>query len=355
MRIARLWPRLSVAEWITVVLLALLVGSILIGLFGAFPFSFVYLLFVLLTVFVVRSVPVEPGAWLGLRIVRRALVALIGVLTIRFLVASDFSTPAFVALVLCDFALGRATRRIASAPRDVLDERQDAWRNRAYRLAYVLFALAVGGVLAVADLATPGTRQWLGSAIQSGGAMTSFFQLLLFLPSMVIAWREPDRVSDQDAPRLRQGLGARLAVAMVAVCLVTPLVLSIALAVAPIGVWTRIEPQVEAAPTDARCAAYRAKKDVGFGVRATLPLAAEVCWDGHKTYEQWGMNASDCVLYTAEFATVSTLECRRTTGADGTLHFIYRSRVRSAFLPFIARDVTMQLELTKDGKVVQFP
>lgn len=348
------WPRLTVPEWITALLLVLLVGFILIGLLGVFPSSFVYLLFVLLTVVVVRSVPVEPGAWLGLRLVRRALVVLIALITIRFLVASDVNLPAFVALVLCDFALGRATRRIASAPRDVLDERQDAWRNRAYQIAYVLFALAVGGVLAVADVATPGSRQWLAAAIQSGGAMISFFQLLLFLPSMVIAWREPDRVSDHDAPRLRDSIAARLAMVMVALCLLIPVVLSIALAVAPLRVSTRIEPQAPPA-SNLSCAEYRATKEVGFGVRATLPLAAEVCWDGQKADEQWGLNAGDCLLYTAEFATVSSLECRRTTGADGTLHYIEQSRVSSAFLPFISRDVTMRLDVTKDGKVVQFP
>lgn len=355
MNVKRLWSRMSLLAWITAGALVILVGLILLGLVGVLPFTVSYLLFVVLTIDVVRSVPVEPGAWLGLRVVRRALVALIGLLTLGQLLTPGLNVPLLVALMLSDFALGRATRRIASAPRDVLDERQDVWRNHAYQVAYVIFAVVVGGVLVVADLAAPATRQWLATNIQLGGALIGFFQLLLFLPSMVIAWNEPDRVSDADAPRLRNGLGPRLAAVMVSLCLITPLLLSLWLAVAPIKVTAYTEAQTMPGQAGSTCTYLSARKEVGIGVQATVPLNAVACWDGTKAYESWGMNSSDCVVFLGELTTVSTLECRRTTDAQGTLHFIFRGQAHPIFLPFIARDLTLRVDMTKDGKVVQFP
>jgi len=53
--------------------------------------------------------------------------------------------------------------------------------------------------------------------------------------------------------------------------------------------------------------------------------------------------------------TVETIECTRTTDASGTLHFTYHARLRSAVLPFLARDVVMTLVMASDGRVVRFP
>src|SRR5437868_5895058 len=53
-------------ERITALLIALLLGVFLLGFLPPFVASFGYLVLVLVTIVVVRSVPVEPGAWLGL-------------------------------------------------------------------------------------------------------------------------------------------------------------------------------------------------------------------------------------------------------------------------------------------------
>jgi hypothetical protein len=335
--------------------LLIVVAVILMSLLGWVPAGFAYLLFVLVTIFTVRSVPVEPGAWLGLRIVRRALVALIALITVDVLFINGLDIPTLIALVLCDFALGRATRRIAGAPDAILDERQAIWRDRSYRFAYIILAVAAGGVLAASDFASSGTRQWLANSLQHGGAFISFVQLLAFLPSMVIAWTEPDRITGPDLPRLRQGLVAQLAGLLVALCLVIPIILSLSIVFAPIRISRVTHPEAISQTTASNCMYFGAREEVGVGFGATVPLNAVACWNGTTAYESWGLNASDCVIYGSDFATVSTLECRRSTQPDGTLRFTYRARVQSMFLPFITRDVALTLALTKNGKVVQFP
>src|SRR5207302_5156223 len=111
----------------------------------------------------------EAGSWLGRRAVRRALVAVV-LADCAGLAAGTVWAPALgsavlllIALVALDVALGRATAKLATAPDQVVDERQEALRNRAHRLAYGMLAVAAGGTLAVADVATPQSRAWLVS------------------------------------------------------------------------------------------------------------------------------------------------------------------------------------------------
>jgi len=349
-------------ERITALLIVLLLGIFLLGFVPPFVTSFAYLMLVLATIIVVRSVPVEPGAWLGLRVVRRGLVVLISLITLDLLTFGSSYNPSqfplLFVLALADFALGRATRRIASAEARDLDERQESLRNRAHRTAYGLLAASVGLVLVVADVASPASHRWLADAIHGGPAI-SFLQLLFFLPAMVIAWIEPDRISDEDAPRLRRSARARLAYAMVASCVVVPILLSVALIVVPIrtSAFTQAQPTFAGGPNNSRsdqCLYFDARKEVGWGF-AAIPISAVGCWNGTRAYEQWGMNSSDCLPRMTEMAVASTVACRRTTAADGTLTFTYHTRVSAVLLPFISRDVVMMLSLTKDGRVVQFP
>ncbi|MDQ6884914.1 MAG: hypothetical protein M3077_11885, partial [Candidatus Dormibacteraeota bacterium] len=58
---------------VTAALVILIVGFwLLAGLF-TFAFSSLYLVFIIVTILVVRSVPVQPGQWLARRRVRRVL------------------------------------------------------------------------------------------------------------------------------------------------------------------------------------------------------------------------------------------------------------------------------------------
>lgn len=231
-------------------------------------------------------------------------------------------------------------------------------RNRAHRVAYAILALSVAVMLVVAEIGTPGMRRWIADAL-GGGAVISFIQLLFFLPAMVIAWIEPDRIADEDASRMRRNVGARIAYGMVGIAIGLPAVLSLSLAVAPIRTtaFTRPEPAYVApnATGTAQCAYFYARKQVGIEVGATVPLTAVACWNGTTAFEEWGLNASDCLQTAIQLVTDTTIECRRTAGSDGSLHFTYRTLLRSAVLPFVSRDVVMTLDLTKDGKVVQFP
>ena len=343
---------------VTAGLILLILGfSLLFTIPGVYWFTF-YAVFVIATVFVVRSVPVEPGIWLGRRAVRRGLVFAIVVISLSF-VASPYVDPNrggfifLLLLVLGDVALGRATRRMATAPDRLLDERQEALRNRAHRMAYWMLAVAAGLTVLVADTVSPESRRWLEDGVQGAGPVITFIQFLFFLPAMVLAWLEPDRLTGTDAPALRWGRRAAIATTMVGIALLTPLVLSLGLAVAPIrtSTYSRVEPT----GNGGQCRYFDARKQVGLGIGATIPLAAVVCWHGTLASEEWGLNSSDCNPSMTDFAIVSTATCRRTTDPGGTLRFTYHAVVRSAILPFIARDVVMTLAVAGDGRVVQFP
>ncbi len=164
-----------------------------------------YLVLALATAKALRSVRTEPGSWLGRRSVRRHLVVALAA-DCGALMASTVWQPALgpalvlvIVLVLLDVALGRATQRLATASDKLLDERQQALRDRAHRLAYWILAMAVGGTIAVADVATPQSRAWLENALTFGG-MVVFLQLLFVLPAMTLAWLEPDRLAAEDRP-----------------------------------------------------------------------------------------------------------------------------------------------------------
>jgi hypothetical protein len=324
---------------------------------------FLYLLFLLATAFVVRTVEVEPGAWLGLRLVRRGLVVVLTLITLDLLTMHttdfvQFGTALLVLLALGDIALGRATRRLATADEGRIDERQEAMRNRAHRIAYAILATSVGLTVVVAEVATPETRRWL-SDVLNGGAIISFIQLLFFSPAMVIAWIEPDRIADEDGPRMHRDLRTRIAYGMVTLAVALPVLMALSLAVAPIRVsaFARPEPAL-VSPSGERtdpCTYFYARAQAGVGFGATIPLTAVACWNGTTAYEQWGLNTSDCLPSLTELATPTAIVCRRTTNSDGSLHFIYRTVLRSPILPFVSREVVMTLDLTKDGRVVQFP
>jgi hypothetical protein len=356
-------PPLITVERVVAAFVLVLVGFGLLASVAFFGATWLYFVYLLVTVFVVRSVAVEPGKWLGLRAVRRGLVLLTTLVTLDFLAMSltDFRTfglALLVLLALCDLALGRATRRIATAEPGHLDERQESLRNRAHRIAYAILALSVGLVVVVAEVVSPSTRRWLSDAI-GGGTIVTFVQLLFFLPAMVIAWIEPDRIADEDASIMGKNTWARVAYAMVATAVVLPIVLALSLAVAPVrmSAFTKSQPPFTGQGNQAAtgCEYFDAREQVGIGFGATIPLAAVACWNGTMAFESWGLSSSDCHPGRTELVTDTTVQCTRVTGADGSLHFTYRTSLRSPILPFVSRDVAVTLDLTKEGKVVQFP
>lgn len=311
-----------------------------------------YFAFAVLTVWTVRGVREEAGAWLGRRSVRRGLVVAL-IADCVALVAQTPGTFPFVLtlLVLLNVALGWATLRIASAPDRTVDERQESLRNRSHRIAYWAFALLVGGTIVVAQVASPASRTWVAGAFANGGAVIAFFELLFVLPAMVVAWLEPDHLA-AETPAPLSGR-ARLALGMLAAAIVWPALLSVGVAVLPVRTTASVR-SVDVSPSS-RCVELTGASQVGFGVEARIPVHAMACGDGRTASEVWGLNRSDCLGADTTLATVTPVRCSRTTGPDGTLRFTYGAMVRPTLLPFLGREVTMRVVIDRDGRVVRFP
>ena len=359
----RLRPPTFTAARLTVgVLVALLVlPAILLAGLGWWQYA-AYLVLMLATAAVLRSVSGQPGTWLGRRAVRRALVAALvadcaGLLLATALQPAPWSAVLLlVLLVLLDVALGRATQRLAAAPDQAVDERQEALRNRAHRLAYWMLAVFVGGTL-VADVAAPQSRAWLENSVPLGLGLLVFLQLLLVLPAMTLAWLEPDRLAPEDVTPA-QDRRAPLALGMLALTIAAPFLLSLGPALIPVRTTSSTSPprtSAGLATGPSQCREFMASAQAGIGVGATIPLHAVACWNGRNAYEAWGLNASDCHLDSSFLATVSTEQCARTTGPGGALRFTYRALVRPTLLPFMGREVTVALVLDRDGRVERFP
>ncbi|HEY8739951.1 MAG TPA: hypothetical protein VIN56_05120 [Candidatus Dormibacteraeota bacterium] len=178
-------------------------------------------------------------------------------------------------------------------------------------------------------------------------------QILFFLPAMTLAWMEPDRIAPEGREKRAIGSRAGLAITMVTAVVITPVVLSLSIAVVPVRATmsvTRIPSSVTR-----NCAHLQARKTVGFGVGAVLHLDGVVCWDGRQATEGYGFNKSDCALFSSLDATVTSVTCMRQTDQTGTLHFTDTRLVRSDLLPWIRREVTLHLTVDRNGRVGEFP
>jgi hypothetical protein len=331
-------------------------------------FLFGYLVLVLVTCVMVRMTRRVPGAWLRRRSVRRALVALIAATCVGLMASPSYTgvrDPApsdelalLLLLIVLNVSLGTATQRVATALDTTVDERQEAMRNRAHRIAYAIFAVVVGGTVVVADVASQQTRSWLGSTAGGGGVIV-FLELLFVLPAMVMAFLEPGYpavdVREQEGDR-SHGRRTRTAMALLALTVAIPVVLSLAVAVLPPSTSTTLAATTDGSGSGATaCREFYANSHVGLGIEATLPIHARVCWNGKRAFETFGMNSSDCEQSSSVLTTATTTQCARTNAADGTLAFTFRADVASNLIPFVHRDVTLRLVIDRNGDVEQFP
>jgi hypothetical protein len=337
-----------------------------------------YLLLVLVTWAVVAGVRREPGSWLGRRAVRRVLVVAIGADCVGLVATSPPGSELgsatlllLILLVLLNIALGNATQRMATAPQGWIDERQEELRNHAHRLAYPVFA-AVAGALLLADLASAPSREWAEHVLGSGGFFV-FLELLFVLPAMVLAFIEPappPPESEVPARARRVNVQARFAVALVALVFALPLLGSAAVVLLPLRTSSHVSipypgPVLSGTPTPPSpstpqvipltCHTFNAEVEAGWGVYAELPVSAQACWDGHTATEEYGMNQGDCMMGGGLLVAVTTEQCTRTAGADGTLTFTWRVTLSPDLLPFLRRQVTVQVVIDKNGNVERFP
>jgi hypothetical protein len=334
-----------------------------------------YLGLVGVTMVVVSGVRKEPGSWLRRRRVRRGVVVLLVAVCIGLLATQPPSyNPTtgesgdgpllllFIFMVLLNIALGRATQRVASAPESMVDERQEALRNRAYRIAYVVLLVVVGGVLVVSDLAGEQTRTWLGVTVAWSGWLV-FGELLFVLPTIVLAIIEPERIEPEGSEaRGASTTRQRAAGALLIVSFAVPVVLSVTLAALPPSVSTSSNGAavITTSATGASaelldCRHLQADVTVGRGIQADIPVNALACWNGTTASASYGMGKSDCNPGNSVAVDVTTLNCSSITLPDGTLSFTYRALVSSSLLPFLGRTVTVEVSIDKNGHVLVFP
>ena len=129
--------------------------------------------------------------------------------------------------------LRRGTRRITARDHPDLDERDVAARNSAYRIAFPLLGLATvaGLVLLATHLAPPDehyvqTRHgWFVQSVEFIALGGWIGLWAIFLPTGVLAWREPDALEPESGGRglpeaLRDGLLGFALAASVAISLI---------------------------------------------------------------------------------------------------------------------------------------
>jgi hypothetical protein len=142
-------------------------------------------------------------------------------------IAPDQHLPLFVVvpMVVVFGMLRRGTRRITALDHPDLDERDVAARNTAYRIAFPLLVLVVLGALAMLALALPETAHLVRveklGPVRDHGLFVRSEELVglglwialwaIFLPTGVLAWREPDAIEPEAAgedlsERVRDGL-----------------------------------------------------------------------------------------------------------------------------------------------------
>jgi hypothetical protein len=320
-----------------------------------------YLLLVVVTWGVVAGARHQPGSWLERRGVRRAVVAAITADCVGLIATSlpglqVGSVPLLllIFLVLLNIALGNATERMASAPDGSVDERQEALRNRAHRLAYPVFATVVGALL-IADVASTPSRQWAEHVLGSGGLFV-LLELLFVLPGMVLAVIEPaPPPAESDIPRRPRAANvqARVAIALVVMVFALPVLASVGVVVLPLvttssSVSSPSGPPPPGQPFDpASCRSYSAQVSVGWGVSASLEYSGQACWGGNTA----GTTIpASCGMGDQAFVTASGVACDSTT-AGGSVTFTSRATLSPALLPFLRRRVTVTVTLDRNGRM----
>jgi len=347
--------------WIPVILLSLVIGAgLALGATTTNTFglsnllTFIYVALCAATALVVRRVTAQPGNWLGRRRVRRVVVLLV-VLSCLLMVALPADGLGgtvlllLLFLALCNVVLARATAQVAvSLPRP-LDERQGSLRDRGYRLAYWLLAGIAGLLALVTYFAGSGARAWLGTALVSG-PFIAFVVLAICLPTMIVAWIEPDQVMPAPPETRSHVWAVRVAAVMVATSLLVPLLAAIGVEVIPAQA-TQLKRYSSPAPKGSGCATVRRTTEIGFWFEARFVLDTEVCWNGHRARYLYGMNRSDCMASDWVLVSISTSQCVRRTKSNGTVEFNYTAWIHPDVLSFLARRLRVSVAVDRNGKV----
>jgi hypothetical protein len=301
-----------------------------------------------------------------------------------------FGILVVLCLLVLDLLLVRATAGLAFTRRRTLDERESALRDHAYRRGFRLLgvALAVEVLIVIAtdylsfalsNLSQNGSfaaSTQLNNVI-TGRGLTAILELLVMLPTLMIAWSDPDHEAPGREP------GRRAAVLWLSVP---------ALAAAWLLVVSTMPEQATAASTNsssfglagATCAQFSAGRIVGSQFGATVGLRVGICWNGTTAFvtndpsiplppsalAAMGVpagtpanfvNPADLSITACgadnldDFATVSRMTCRSTVDAAGTLEYTVRAHVSALPGGIGQRDVTMTVVVDRNGRVLARP
>jgi hypothetical protein len=333
---------------------------------------------------------------LGSRRSRRVVVGIVVAATALLGSLVPASLHGFAILVVLllaglDVALIRATDALAFTHRRALDERERALRDMAYRRGFRLLGLAFAVEILIL-IATGILSYYISgaghglatSAVDSGipgRALVGLLEALIMLPTLVIAWVDPDRVADEvpaGSPSQRLGWLALPAVAAAWLVL---------MAVGPEQAAAASRNTSSFSLTGASCAPFAAGRIVGAEFGATVGMRVGVCWNGHDAFVfgdptiplppsaiaalvvpsgtdlgPGGSNANpaqpDLTSCGADnlddFATVSATSCTGVIDSAGTLHYTVHARVSAPF-GIGQHDVTLSLVVDRNGRVLQRP
>jgi hypothetical protein len=332
---------------------------------------------------------------LGSRRARRVavLVILLGTALLGSSVPPSFhglGILVVLCLVVLDLLLIRATGGLAFTRGRTLDERESALRDHAFRRGFRMLGVALAVELlilfataylsfALSNLGQNGPfsgRSELNNVI-TGRGLTAVLQLLVMLPTLMIAWADPDHVEPRGREPGRHAVLLWLSVPAVAAAWL--------LAV------STVPEQATAASTNsssfsmegATCAQFSAGRIVGSQFGATVGLRVGVCWNGTTAFVAADpsiplppsalaamhvqadtpanfINPADLSITACgvdnleDFATVSGMTCRGLTDAAGTLNYTVRAHV-SAWPGIGQRDVTMTVVVDRNGRVLARP
>jgi hypothetical protein len=333
---------------------------------------------------------------LGGRRSRRVVVGIVVAATAllgSLVPASLHGFAILVALLLAglDVALIGATDALAFTNRRALDERERALRDMAYRRGFRILGLAfVVEILiliatSILSYYISGAAHGLATSVVDSGipgrALVGLLEALIMLPTLVIAWVDPDRVTDEvpgRSPSHRLGWLALPAVAAAWLLL---------MAVGPEQAAAASRNTGSFGLEGASCAPFAGGRIVGAEFGATVGMRVGVCWKGHDAFvfgdpnialprsaiAAIGVppgidvgpggpdaNPADPQITSCgadnldDFATVSATNCTGAIDSAGTLHYTVHARVSAPF-GIGQRDVTLSLVVDRNGHVLQRP
>jgi hypothetical protein len=321
-------------------------------------------------------------------------VVVMGVGAVTTLLASavplhGFGIVLVVALGGLDILLLQATGWLAFRRGSGLDERQGALRDLAYRRGFRWIGLAMGLLLLVLFVSylvvTGGVSAVKTADVDTGitgRILLATIELLVILPTCVVAWREEDATGpDED-----EGDGGRSRRRGWMAWLVIPGILAGWLAAV---VWLPIQSaphgslSVGGGPSNATCQEFAGGTMIGSEFGATVGFRTYVCWNGTDAFV-WGnprlplppsalqsagppgFTAPESLfnpaspLYSgcgldnlSDFAAVGQTTCAEHIDATGTLHYTVKARVSPLPFGIASREVSVELVVTRTGKVLQ--